>query len=77
MQTENYRINYLIFMKITVQGRNLEDYGTKTGHRTDAKQIGISRHIIRAIGEIRGMPKPACTMMHTVDLEIIRVQTDK
>ncbi|RKU17049.1 hypothetical protein C6501_04880 [Candidatus Poribacteria bacterium] len=26
-------------------------------HRPDEKQLGISRHIIRAIGEIRGMPK--------------------
>ena len=57
--------------------RNLEDYGTKTGYRPDAKRLGISRHISRTIGEIRGMPKAAYTMMPTVDLAIIRVQTDK
>ena len=57
--------------------RNLEDYGTKTGYGPDAKQLGTSRHIIRAIGKIGGMPKAACAMMHTVDLAIIRVQTDK
>ncbi len=56
---------------------NLEVDGTKTGNRPDAKQLGISRHIIRAIGKIRGMLKAACAMMHTVDLAIIRVQTDK
>ena len=43
--------------------RNLEDYGTNTqsgsGRYKDAKRLGISRHIIRAIGKIRGMPKAA------------------
>ena len=57
--------------------RNLEDYGTKTGYRPDAKQLGISRHIIRAIGKIRGMLKASCAMMRTFDLAIIGVQTDK
>ncbi len=62
---------------LCIKDRNLEDYGTKRGYRPDTKQLGISRHIIRAIGKIRGMPKAACTMMDTVDLAIIRVQTDK
>ena len=57
--------------------RNLEADGTKRGYRPDAKQLGISRHIIRAIGKIRGMLKTACAMMHPVDLAIIRVQTEK
>ena len=56
--------------------RNLEADGTKMGYRPDAKQLGIFRHIIRAIGKIRGMPKAACAMMRTFDLAIIRVQTD-
>ena len=49
----------------------------KKGYRPDAKRIGISRHISRAIGEIRGVPKAVCSMMRTFDLAIIRVQTDK
>ena len=70
--------------------RNLEDYGTRRNleadgiktqsgrlRYTDAKHLGISRHIIRAIGEIWGMSKAACAMMPTFDLAIIRVQTDK
>ncbi|MDE0637947.1 MAG: hypothetical protein OXI43_19075 [Candidatus Poribacteria bacterium] len=35
-------------------------------HRPDEKRLGISKHRIRAIGEIRGMPKAACAcgMLH-------------
>ena len=56
---------------------NLEADGTKTGYRPDAKQLGISRYIIRGISKIRGMPKAACAMMRTFDLAIIRIQKDK
>ena len=57
--------------------RELPVYATKTGYRPDAKRLGISRHIIRAIGKIRGMLKASCSMMRTFDLAIIGVQPDK
>ena len=58
--------------------RNLEADGTQTqtgSMRYKRSQTGSMRYKRSQTGS--GRYKAACAMMHTVDLAIIRVQTDK
>ena len=86
-KTQSGRLRYKdAIWKITVQRRNLEDYGTKTQsgrlrYKDAIWKITVQRRNLEDYGTKtqsgRLRYKAACAMMHTVDLAIIRVQTDK